>query len=118
LAGKAADRVYYHRAAPTVGAEGKKIENAFREKFEAKYPGKKPAIAAKYYYDAMGLVRQAIESGGETGPEIDQGMRKTKDFAGLTGKITFNEIGDRIFRVEIVKIEAGKPVSTGFYHSN
>lgn len=118
LAGKAANRVYYHRAAPAAGAEGKKIEAAFKTKFAAKFPGKKPAIAAKYYYDAMGLVRQAITLGGESGPAIDQGMRKIKGYPGLTGNITFNEIGDRIFKVEIVKIVDGKPVPTGFVHSN
>ena len=45
-------------------------------------------------------------------------MRKIKDYPGLTGNITFDEIGDRIFTAVIVKIEKGKPVETGFTNSD
>lgn len=117
LAGGAAEKVYYHRVAPAEQG-GKGREEEFAEKYEARFPGKKPAIAAKYYYDALGIVCRAIQIGGETGPEIDRGMKSLKDFPGLTGNITFNEIGDRIFKVEIVKIRDGKPETTGFYHSD
>lgn len=118
LAGEAADMVYYHRVSHAAGQEGKKREDAFKERYKAKFPGKEPAIAAKYYYDAMGLVSAAVKSGGETGPGIDQGLRKIKDYPGLTGNITFDEIGDRIFTAVIVKIEKGKPVETGFTNSD
>jgi branched-chain amino acid transport system substrate-binding protein len=118
LAGEATDMVYYHRVARAPGEVGKKREEAFIERYEAKFPGKKPAIAAKYYYDALGLACAAIKLGGETDPGIDQGMRKIKDYPGLTGNVTFDEIGDRIFTAEIVKIEKGKVVETGFYNSD
>jgi len=117
LTGEAADMVYYHRVY-AAGEEGKKREEAFNERYKAKFPGKEPAIAAKYYYDGIGLVCAAMKSGGETGPGIDQGMRKIKDYPGLTGNITFDRIGDRIFTAAIIKIDKGKPVETGFTNSD
>jgi len=118
LAGEGAEMVYYHRPAIIGGEEAKKRDEAFKEKYKAKFPGKEAGIAAKYYYDAMGIAVAAIRTGGETGPAIDQGMRKIKDFPGLTGTINFNEIGDRNFTAAIVKIEKGKPVETGFTNSD
>ncbi len=118
LAGDAAELVYYHRPARVAGDEAKKREEAYIARFKAKFPGKDPGIAAKYYYDGCNIIFAAIKAGGETGPGIDQAMRKIKNFPGLTGNITFNETGDREFTAAIMKIEKGKPVETGFTNSD
>jgi len=45
-------------------------------------------------------------------------MRKIRDYPGLTGNITFNEIGDRDIKNVTMKIEKGKPVEIGSTSSN
>lgn len=112
LAGKTSEGVYY-----TVGARaaagGKEKEKEFVEKFKAKF-NKEPGISAKNFYDATQLALYAIKTGGETGPEIDRAMAQVKDFVGVTGSISFNSIGDRIFPTTIKKIQGGKVVDTGY----
>jgi hypothetical protein len=44
-------------------------------------------------------------------------MRKIKDYPGITGNVTFNEIGDRIFTNIIVKVEKGKFAEAGFTYT-
>jgi branched-chain amino acid transport system substrate-binding protein len=112
LAGDAAEGVYYDVPAGGSGAQEKIQE--FQAAFEAKFPGKKPAICAKYFYDATNLAIYALKEGGESGPEINKAMSKVKDFPGVTGTITFNEIGDRMSKVKVKKVENGKLVDTGY----
>lgn len=112
LAGKASEGVYFSVEA-AISEEVKKKEREFVEKFQAKF-GKKPAIMAKRYYDATMLALHAIKTGGETGPEIDKALARTKDLVGVTGIITFNEIGDRINPMTLRKIEGGKFVETQY----
>jgi len=118
LAGESAENVYYIRVGRVPGEEGKKKEKIFNKKFKDKFPGKEPAICAVYYYDGIGLIFTAIKLAGETGPDIDRGMRKIRDYPGLTGNITFNEIGDRDIKNVTMKIEKGKPVEIGSTSSN
>lgn len=112
LAGDAAEGVYFTTGAGTVMGMESKLKD-FAAAFKAKF-GKDPAICAKHFYDATNLAIEAIKSGGETGPEIDKAMAKTKDYLGVTGSVTFNAIGDRIFPTTLKKIEKGKFVDTGY----
>ena len=112
LAGDAAEGVYFTTGAGTVMGMESKLKD-FAAAFKAKF-GKDPAISAKHFYDATNLAIEAIKSGGETGPEIDKAMAKVKDFIGVTGTITFNPIGDRIFPTTLKKVEKGKFVETGY----
>jgi len=89
------------------------VQEDFKAAFQAKF-GAEPAICAQYFYDATNLAIKAMKSGGTTGPEIDKAMAKTKDYVGVTGSITFNEIGDRIFPTTMMKVENGKFVETGY----
>ena len=90
---------------------------AFEEAFEAKFPGKQPAICANYFYDATNLAILAMKNGGDTGPQINEAMAKIKDFPGVTGGISFTEIGDRVAKVRVKKVEGGKLVDTGYTDS-
>jgi branched-chain amino acid transport system substrate-binding protein len=112
LGGDAAEGVYFTVGAGMVSGLEKKQKD-FETAFKAKF-GKEPAISAKHFYDATGLAIEAIKTGGETGPEIDKAMAKIKDYVGVTGSITFNNIGDRIFPTTLKKIEKGKFVETGY----
>lgn len=111
LAGDAAEGVYFSVGAGSVSGLEKKQKD-FETAFKAKF-GKEPAISAKHFYDATSLAIEAIKA-GESGPEIDKAMSKTKDYMGVTGSITFNPIGDRIFPTTLKKIEKGKFAQTGY----
>jgi branched-chain amino acid transport system substrate-binding protein len=68
----------------------------FRAAFARAYPGKEPDAFAALGYDAARLLMAAIESAGSTEPQaVREGLARTKDFAGVTGNITF-AAGDRI----------------------
>jgi branched-chain amino acid transport system substrate-binding protein len=112
LAGEAAEGVYFATGAASASGPKSKLTD-FQAAFKAKF-GKDPAISAEHFYDATNLAIEAIRTGGETGPEINKAMAATRDFAGVTGAITFTEIGDRIFPATIKRIEKGKFVDTGF----
>jgi len=112
LAGDAAEGVYF--ALPAAAAPGQKIKlEEFQKAFKTKF-AKDPAICAEYFYDATNLAIGAIKSGGETGPEIDKAMARTKDYMGVTGSITFTAIGDRIAPISLKKVEKGKFIETGY----
>lgn len=112
LAGDAAEGVYFTTGAGT--APGlKKKQDDFKAAFKTKF-GKEPAISADHFYDATNLAIEAIKAGGETGPEIDKAMSKIKDYVGVTGTITFDAIGDRIYSTTLKKVEKGKFVETGY----
>jgi branched-chain amino acid transport system substrate-binding protein len=111
LAGNAAEGVYFDT--PEAG-EQKEKKQEFEAAFEAKFPGIKPAICAQYFYDATNLAIYGMKEGGESGPEIDRAMSKIKNFAGVTGAITFTEIGDRVPKIVVKKVENGKAVETGY----
>jgi len=62
----------------------------FVSAFKAEY-GKVPDALAALGYDAVGLVADAIARAGNDNPEdIRNALAETKDFAGVTGKITMN----------------------------
>jgi branched-chain amino acid transport system substrate-binding protein len=60
-------------------------------------------------YDAVMLLKEAIERAGTPEPaKIREALARTKDFSGVTGKITFSEQGDPIKSAVIMKITDGK----------
>ncbi|NPV26797.1 MAG: ABC transporter substrate-binding protein [Firmicutes bacterium] len=63
----------------------------FRAAYKAKYNSEPPAFAALGYDSAM-LLFDAIKRAGAVDPaKITQALAATKDFAGVTGKITFDD---------------------------
>lgn len=62
-------------------------------------------------YDAVGLLGQAIEKENSFEPEaIRMGLAHTENYPGVTGRISFQETGDPIRNVIIIKIEEGQHV--------
>ncbi len=72
---------------------------AFLEAFKKKYNGTTPgSIWAVLAGDAFRVITAAIEATGSTEPDklADYLHNELKDFAALTGTISFNEKGDRV----------------------
>ncbi len=61
-------------------------------------------------YDAMGLILHAISRANSTeGARIRQALSETRDYAGATGTITFQDTGDPIRSVSLVYVRGGVP---------
>ena len=75
--------------------EGLAAFETFAAIYEAEF-GVAPGVYADTCYDATKLVALAIEKVGYDGAKIKDALRDVgKDYAGASGTITFNEIGDR-----------------------
>ena len=80
----------------------------FIKKFKEKYNETPDGLAALGYDAAMILV-QAMERAGNTKPEnIRNEIAKTKDFPGVTGKITLNENRDAVKSAVVVQVQGAE----------
>ncbi|BDH62595.1 ethanolamine utilization protein EutJ [Lysinibacillus sp. PLM2] len=80
----------------------------FNEKFEAEY-GKKPDQFAAQAYDALYIYADALKRAGSTDREdFREALAATKDFQGILGNFSFNEIGDVVMDVTVLEIKDGK----------
>lgn len=72
-----------------------------------KIPGESAALA----YDTLGLLLEAIQSQGSIDTEsIRAGLVSIEQYNGVTGSITFQESGDPLRSIVILRIEDNKPV--------
>ncbi|KYG68477.1 ethanolamine utilization protein EutJ [Bdellovibrio bacteriovorus] len=77
----------------------------FIKKFKAKYNETPDALAA-LGYDAGKILAAAIERAPDlSGKSIRDELAKTKDFAGVTGKITLNENRDAVKSAVIIQVD-------------
>ena len=77
----------------------------FIKKFKAKYNETPDALAA-LGYDAAKILAAAIERAHDlSGNAIRDELAKTKDFAGVTGKITLNENRDAVKSAVIIQVD-------------
>jgi branched-chain amino acid transport system substrate-binding protein len=90
------------------GAKG--ATKAFIDRYKAKH-GYTPDDVAALTWDALRLAQQAIENAGKLTGKIEtdrtavrDALAKIKNFAGITGNMTFTEEGDPIKCAVIVKI--------------
>lgn len=80
----------------------------FTEKYEAKY-GEQPGAMAALGYDAMYIVKDAIERAGSADPQaIRDALEATENFPGITGTITINEDHNAEKSAVVLKITGGK----------
>ncbi|MHB1419845.1 MAG: ABC transporter substrate-binding protein [Bacillota bacterium] len=75
----------------------------FNKIYEEKY-GRLPSEAVAVAYDAMKVFQKAVESGADSRETLAEHMRKTKDFEGVTGKITFNENGQAVNKESVLLV--------------
>lgn len=77
----------------------------FIKKFKAKY-NETPDSLAALGYDSAKLLAAAIEKAPDlSGPAIRDELAKTKDFGGVTGKITLNENRDAIKSAVVIQVD-------------
>jgi branched-chain amino acid transport system substrate-binding protein len=81
---------------------------AFTEKYEETY-GEQPGAMAALGYDAMYIVKDAIERAGTADPKaIRDALENTVNFEGITGTITINENHNADKSAVVLKIKGGK----------
>ncbi len=80
---------------------------SFVEGYRAKY-GEDPTAFAALGYDGANIMMNAIETAGSTDSQAIIDAIKNTEYKGVTGNITFDENGDPIKGVSILKIENGK----------
>src|SRR5690606_24718798 len=77
----------------------------FIKKFKAKYNETPDALAA-LGYDAARVMAAALERAPDlSGKSIRDELAKTKDFGGVTGKISFNENRDAVKSAVVVQVD-------------
>ena len=80
----------------------------FIERYQKRF-GAMPDTWAAQSYDAMILIVDAVRRGGTNRTALRDALVNTKGFAGITGQITFDALGDAQFRdVSIVRVKDGK----------
>ena len=105
IAGKSADGNYYtdHFSA---NDPSPRVQN-FVQEYRAKY-GSIPDALAALWYDGARLMAQALRRAGSTNPEkIRDALAGTRDFEGVTGRISIDENRNAAKPGVILKIENG-----------
>jgi len=80
-----------------------KFVSAYKAKFNAE-----PDMFAAQAYDAANIVLNALKKAGPDSKAIREEMAATKDFPGITGVTSFDEQGDAVKQVLILKVVDGK----------
>jgi len=108
LCGDACYGLFFSTHYAAAGAKG--ATKAFIDRYKAKYEYVPDDVAA-LTWDALHLVQQAIQDTGSITGKIEtdrtavrDSLAKIKNFAGITGNMTFTEEGDPIKCAVIVKI--------------
>ena len=82
---------------------------AFQKEFQKEY-GYQPGPAAAYAYDGVSVIIEVIKKAGPDRDKIIDAF-STVNYSGITGEIQFDENGNRVGKVGLMKISNGKPVS-------
>ena len=108
LCGKDCYGLFFSTHYAAAGAKG--ATKAFIDRYEKKH-GYVPDDVAALTWDALHLVQQAIQDTGKLTGKVEKdrqavrdALAKIKDFAGITGNMTFTEEGDPIKCAVIVRI--------------
>ncbi len=80
---------------------------AFQNEFQKEY-GYQPGPAAAYAYDGVSVIIEVIKKAGPDRDKIIDAF-STVNYSGITGEIQFDENGNRIGKVGLMKISNGKP---------
>ncbi len=83
------------------------IVKGFIQAYQDKYEGNTPNALGALGYDAAKIMLAAIEKAGSTeGPKILAALQAT-NISGVTGQITFDENGDPMKSVAMIKVQDG-----------
>ncbi len=81
----------------------------FRRNYMQKYNSSFTMYAA-YAYDAVGILKKAIQKKGAMPGNIRDGLASMSDYMGASGRISFTQNGDVVRTPEMVTIKNGKCV--------
>lgn len=106
IGGKALNGCYYsNHYSPE---DTSQVIQNFVKEFQAKY-NEIPDAMAPLGYDAAMILFEAIKKAGSTdGEKIREIIAQTRDFPGITGKITINEERNAVKPAVVLKVEDGK----------
>jgi branched-chain amino acid transport system substrate-binding protein len=90
LAGDAAEGLLCSQAGIPVEAADKKFLDAYKKKFNAE-----PILYSPFTYDAANMLIQAMQKANSSDPKKYLPVLAKLDFSGATGKIQFDDKGDR-----------------------
>ncbi len=79
---------------------------AFIEEFRAR-ADRFPNLHAACAYDSMMILADAIERAGFDRSDIRDALAETQDFPGITGSLTFTEVGDIVRQYMVMVVENG-----------
>ncbi len=79
----------------------------FVSNYEGKYNGEVPNAFAALGYDSLYIMKQAIEAAGSTDKAAITSALQAVSYSGVTGDMTFDENGDPIKKVAIIKLQDG-----------
>lgn len=108
LGGRAVEGAYFttHWSAEEQRPEVQKFVADYR----ARYGGKTPDAVAALAYDATKmLVAAMVRAGSTDGPAVRDALAATRDFAGVTGRITLDAQRNARKPVVVVRLEEGRP---------
>ena len=106
IAGNAAEEVIFAR--PYYDPQSSDpLVKTFVANFTKKY-GMAPGVYAAHAYDALGIMYKAIELAGAMADDIKAGLHQINNFPGVTGSTTFDQNGDVIKPIQIMKVENGE----------
>ena len=102
---------------PAVDWEGNPKAKAFRDAHRAKYNGADPGSFSANTYDAVYLIKEAIEATGRLDTEaIRDWLYSVKNWPGAIGSITIDKNGDPILGLNVRKIVGGEVTDLGPYN--
>ena len=106
IAGAAADGLIV--ATPWfTGSENEKVQE-FVTAFQEEY-GKEPDQFAAQAYDGLYIIAEALKKAGEADrDQLRDALAETKDFEGVLGTISFDEVGDVVMDPIVLTIQSGE----------
>lgn len=106
IGGKAVEGAYYSNHSSPDQPDMK----SFVEKYKAEYGGQTPDALGGLGYDAMMVLFDSMKRAKSlSGKDLAQAIGETKDFPGVTGKITIDEKHNAKKAVVIVSMKNGSP---------
>ena len=107
IGGEAINGNYFSNHYTTESTDPVVVE--FIKKFKARYNDETPDGLAALGYDAAKVVAEAMERASEVNPKlIRDEIAKTKDFSGVTGKISMNAERNAVKSAVVVQVENEK----------
>jgi branched-chain amino acid transport system substrate-binding protein len=106
IAGDAADGVIYTATGYDPHSSDPKVRD-FERKYKSRF-NKNGDVFAATAYDAVYILKRAIEEGGYNADGIKHALYRIRDFPGVTGSTTFDKNGDVIKPVMVKMIKDQK----------